>query len=424
VWGSTGLLVLGRLWSSGCTLAALYLLAGHLSGSDFGRYTFYLAVFLVLDSLVDLGTGQVAVQHTADEPRRIMGVLRALRRVRLCTGLAGAALVGGSAFLMREPGAGWILLASLYPVTHVLELSTLVFKNEIAWARPVTVRAIAASASLAFVVVLHSRGVQDPALFLLAVATGSTLGNVLLHLAGRRVLPPRGTETEPIGPLLRAALPMGLAGLCQQTYFYVDNVFVRALEGEEALGHYNVAVRIMSWSIMAAVYASLAALPWLTRAHRAGGLGPALARLAQPTFALAGLGTGLLWPFAGSLLGLFGADFASAAPALRWLLLAALTVDVGAALLTGVVAAGRSRAVLAIAALGLGVNLAGNALLVPRSGISGAALATFATEATVAFGALVVLARAGSSPLAGRGAWRWLGGPLGFGLGLGLATLV
>ena len=65
VWGSTGLLMLGRLWGSGCTLAYLALLARHLTTQGFGRFTFYLAVFLVLDALVDLGTGQAAVQLSA-----------------------------------------------------------------------------------------------------------------------------------------------------------------------------------------------------------------------------------------------------------------------------------------------------------------------------------------------------------------------
>ena len=53
VWGGTGLLVLGRLWGSACTLGYLFLGARHLSGDGFGRLTFYLALFMVLDALAD-----------------------------------------------------------------------------------------------------------------------------------------------------------------------------------------------------------------------------------------------------------------------------------------------------------------------------------------------------------------------------------
>lgn len=416
VWSGTGLLVLGRLFGSACTLATLFLLAQRLAGDGFGRFTFYLALFMVLDSFVDLGTGQVLVQRTADDPQAVAPMLGAARRIRLATGLFGVLVVGSGAFLAGEPGAVWILVASLYPLTHVLELSTIVFKNRIAWAKPVVVRAVASGASLAFVVAFLAAGVRAPELFLVAIAMGSAIGNLLLHLASRSHLPRRVGPVAPLRPFLRNALPIGLAGLCQQTYFYIDNLFVRGIEGATAVGHYNVAVRIMSFGIMVAVFAPLAALPWLTREHAAGRLGVAAARLAQPLFALAGLALGLLWGFCEPLLALFGAGFAAAGDTLRWLLLACLAVYVGATFLTAVVASGRARGVLGVAAAGLAVNLIGNSALVPRMGIEGAAAATLATEIAVVLGAAMVLARVGAHPLRSR-PWAWLGGPALFLLG-------
>ena len=423
VWGGTGLLVVGRLWSSACTLLTLFLLARHLEPEGFGRLTFYLALFLMLDSLADMGTGQIAVQWTAHRPERVHGVLRVTRRIRLVTGLTGTLLVGGGALLAGEPGAPWILLAGLYQLTHTLELSTLVFKNRIAWARPVAIRAVASSLSLGFVLLFWWRDVREPALYLLAIAMGSALGNLLLHVVGRAHLPRSGTEQISLRPLLRAALPIGIASLCQQTYFYVDNIFVRAFEGPAPLGHYNVAVRIMSYGIMVAVYASLAALPWLTRERDAGRLRAAAGRLARPMFALAGLGTGLLWPWCEELLALFGPGFSSAGPSLRWLLLATLAVYVGAVFLTAVVASGRSGAVLKIALAGLAVNLVGNALLVPALGLEGAAMATFATELTVALAAAACLRRSGQHVFSLSAAAGWAAGPVLFYVGLQLSNL-
>lgn len=419
VWGGTALMVAGRVWGSACTLAYLALLAQHLRTADFGRFTFYLALFQVLDALVDLGTSQVAVQRTARDPARVPAVLRPARRMRLLTGSIGVVLVGGGALVAGEPGAGWILLACLYPLTHALELSTVVFKNRIAWGRPVSIRAVAAFLSLAFVVALQQTGVMEPALYLVAVAAGSTAGNLLLYAAARPLVPPPSGPPESMRSIARAALPMGIAGLCQQTYFWIDNLFVRPLAGEEALGHYNLAVRLMSFGIMAAVYASLAALPWLTREHAAGRLAPAVARLAWPMSAAAGLATGIAWPWSREILALFGreGEFAAAAPSLEWLLLATLAVYAGAPLVTATVAAGRARAFLAVAVLGLLVNVAGNALLVPARGIEGAAIATFATELAVALGAAVVVHRTGRPGLPGRRALLWTAGPVLFILG-------
>src|SRR5690349_3353435 len=82
VWGGTGLLIAGRLYGSVCTFTALYVLAHHLEAEAFGRYTFYLAIFVLLDSLTDFGTGTIAVQRTAHDEGAVPEVLAATRRIR------------------------------------------------------------------------------------------------------------------------------------------------------------------------------------------------------------------------------------------------------------------------------------------------------------------------------------------------------
>src|SRR5262249_20794781 len=273
VWRGTGLLVLGRVWGSSCTLATLWLLARKLEPDAFGRFTFYLAVFMLLDSLADFGTGQIAVQRTAANEELVPEVLAATRRIRFGMGLFGVLLVGGGAFLWREPAAGWILLASLYPVTHVFELSTTVFRNRIAWGVPVAMRAAGSTMSLAFVLALVGFGDSDPSHYLCGVAFGSAIANGMLHLAARKHLPRERASEIPISDVLATALPLGLAALFQQAYFWADNVFVRAICGAQPLGGYNVGVRVMSMSIMVALFASQAALPWLAREHASGRLG-------------------------------------------------------------------------------------------------------------------------------------------------------
>jgi len=396
VWRGTAWLALGRVWGSACTLATFLLLSRHLEGGDFGRFTFYLVVFQVLDTLADFGTGQTAVERTAADGARLPEVLAAARRVRLRMGLVGVVLVGGGALVLGERGAGWILLASLYPLTHALELSTLVLRNRIAWGIPVAVRAFGAALSLSLVVVLRLQGDREPAHYLLAIAAGSATANFVLHFVARRHLPARVARAGQglsAGAFFATALPLGVASLCQQGYFYIDNLFVRPLCGDEELGRYNTGVRVMSYGIMVVIYATQAALPWLSRAHARGELTTAVGRLARPMLALGVCAAALAWPFAEELLGLFNPDFVSAAPSLRWLLLAMAVVYGGACLMTALAAAGARVAILVIAAVSLALNLAANALLVPRLGIEGAALATLATELCVTLGAWIALRR-------------------------------
>ncbi len=424
VWSGTRLLVLGRVWGSACTLVSLWLLARHLSPEAFGRYTFYLAIFVVLDTLADFGSGQVAVQRTADDPEALPEVLAAARRQRLLFGSLGVFLTGSAAFAFREPGAGWILLASLYPVTHVLELSTLSLRNRIDWRIPVALRAIAAGLSLSFVLVLRALGESEPARYLCAVAAGSALANGMLHLACRRHLPARRASSVPLREFLQAAAPLGLASLFQQAYFYVDNLFVRSLCGSAELGRYNIGVRVMSYSIMVAIYSGQAALPWLARAHARGELGQAVGGFVPRLFALAALATGAAAPWAGELLALFGEDFRAAAPSVRWLLVASAFVYAGAGLMTALVAAGSVRSILRIAIAALAVNLAANALLVPRLASEGAGLATALTECSVGIGALWELRRLGARGMLRTRPLLWLAAPLCFGAAFLASQLV
>jgi O-antigen/teichoic acid export membrane protein len=414
VWRGTGFLVLGRLFGSLCTFTILWLAAHRLEPAAFGRFTFYLAVFVFLDSLADFGTGQIAVQRTASDENATANVLAATRRIRFAMGSLGVVLVGGGAFLFGEPGAAWILLASLYPVTHVFELSNTVFRNRIAWGVPVLCRTIASALSLGFVFTALTLGDREPAHLLCATALGSAFANGLLHLAARAHLPRHPPTRVPFEELFYAALPLGLASLCQQSYFYVDNLFVRSLCGPEDLGAYNIAVRVLSILIMGALYATQAALPWLAREHAQGRLGSAVAKLAQPLFALAGFGAGLLVPWTSRLLSLFGPHFATAGPSLRWLLGATTAIYAGAALMTALVAAGRMRTILVVAASALAVNIAANTWLVPAHGIEGAGAATLITESFVAIAGAVALERSGVRIFRARNAWAWLGGPVCF----------
>ncbi|MEL6712765.1 MAG: oligosaccharide flippase family protein [Planctomycetota bacterium] len=394
VLSSAGWLVAGRLFGASCTVVTLYVTSQHLTEGAFGRLTFWLAVFLVLDGLVDFGAGQVAVQRSSASPERLPGLLVTARRARLAMAALVVALVATTALSVEGADAPFLCVAALYQVSHVLELSTLGWRNAIRWRSPVLVRAGASFASLVFVLALRSTGESRPLAYLLAIAVGSTLGNVALHTFGRRGLPSTsGATPEPLAGFLRASVPIGAAAVCQQLYFHVDHVFVRALSGDDAVGHYGVAVRVMSLAIMGGVFASTAALPWLSRAEENGRLLVAARALCLGTAAVGAAGALVLWPLRETILGAFGAGFLEAEAALGWLLVAGALVHVGAPLLTAVVAAGAGGAVLGIAAGGLAINLAGNAWLVPAHGMTGAAAATVATEAWVAAAALGFLLR-------------------------------
>jgi len=400
LWSSTGWQILGRLWAALTGLGGLAVLTRGdfgwqpLTGAEFGRLTFYLALYTLLDSLADFGTSSAVIQWGASAPGKLRAGIRAARPVRAFAALSGFVVVSLTAGLLGEEQLGWLALASLAPLSRCLEASALVFQNRLHWRPPVLVRGLVAGLRLAFFTLLISRGTLGFGPYLASYALLGALGNVLLYLCARAelaalVAPGEGLTRR---SLLGLALPLAAVGLAQQAYFYGDNLVLRALVPAAQLGHYNAAVKLFSLSIMVAAFATGSALPWLARRQAAGHLGAATRHLVDALFPAACIGLGCLFPFRGELLGrLFGAEFESAGASLAWLLLAAAAVHLGAPLLTALVAARRSRSVLHIVLSGLLFNLVANLALVPSMQAPGAALATLGTELWVAVGALYAL---------------------------------
>lgn len=412
VWSATLLSALGRQWGALCTVLVLAVLARRLSPGDFGRFTFYLAVLAFLDVLVDCGTSSAAVQRGASDPVVFAGALAAGRRIRLAAAGLGALAVAGAAGWAGEAELPWVVAAALGPLARVPEMSAVVFQRDIAWGRPLLVRALTSTARLLVILALSTRTGLGFGPFLLAHSAALAGGNLALHFAARPRLPARA---PPLDGLFALAAPLALMGLLQQAYFWADNAFVRLLAGDEELGRYNAAVRLFQWLAFFAAFATSSALPWLARSHAGGRLGAAAGALAWPLFLAGSLAAGALWPAGATLLGLvYGAPFEPAAASLRWLGLTLIAVGLGAAFLTALIAAGHARSALAVAASALALNLLGNTLLVPRWGAEGAAVVTLLTESSVALGSLFALTRLGLRPLFDPR--RYLLGPVLFGL--------
>jgi O-antigen/teichoic acid export membrane protein len=402
---STALQVAGRVASSLLQLAVLAILSRRLEAAEFGRLTFYLALFLVLDVVAEAGTATAVLERGATGGAALRGALDRGRCVRLAAALVALLAALAVGFVARAGDLVWIGVAALAFLTRPLELSTVVFQNRLAWDRVVLARSVGGALRLALVLLAAGLGARSCGPFLLAHAAGGAAGNLFLHLLARPELPARDAARAPpgLGAFLARALPLAATALLQQAYFYVDNLFVRPLAGDAELGRYNACVKLFSFALLVSSYLTASSFPWLVRRRDAGGaaeLGRATRALGLPVTLAASAAAGTLLPYAGRLLALvFGDGFESAAPTLAWLLGGAVVVAAGSACLTALLALGRMRCVLAITAAGLAANALLNLALVPARGIEGSAIATVATEALVGLCALGALLASGARTL-------------------------
>ncbi|MEZ5975348.1 MAG: oligosaccharide flippase family protein [Planctomycetota bacterium] len=241
-------LVGGRILGSVCTFGVLWQLARRLDLEPFGRLTFYLAVLAVMGSLVDLGTGATIVQESSRHPERLAGLLRTGRRVRLACAAVGTALWTTWALFAARADVPWVFASGAVCLSYSLELVAIPARNRMHLRGPVLVRAATSLATLLAITVCLQLGVRAVGPLLFAWSASAAAGHVALYILLRHELPDRAPAAA-WRPFLRAALPLGIAALCQQLYFWVDNVFIRSAYGEDQLGLYNLPVRLFSFAI-------------------------------------------------------------------------------------------------------------------------------------------------------------------------------
>ncbi len=255
-----------------------------------------------------------------------------------------------------------------------------------------------AAGTLCFLALAFSAFGATPAAAAGAHAAAAAVAALLAWLLWRRATPwlvgvkPGGRALE----LARAAVPfLGVSVLALALSWI--STFALALRGDDAdVGRFSVAYRIATLSTFFLIAVSSAAGPRfaaLAARHDAVSLARAARRSTLLTTACALPVLALAWIFPEEIMALFGPGFASGGRALAILaagqLINVATGPVGELLLMSGHEGVLRRGLLAATALSLALH----ALLVPRGGLEGAALANAISLAALNLGALILVRR-------------------------------
>jgi O-antigen/teichoic acid export membrane protein len=252
-------------------------------------------------------------------------------------------------------------------------------------------------AAVLMIALVHGPGdvVRVPALLLAGEALTSITLLWWLGPAARRL--PVEIRRDVIRPLLPRAGALVLSALLGIVIYNADFIFLRIFRGTAAVGYYNAAYTLVTFFLNVGTAYSLSLLPSLTRlgtvpSEQGKLYNSSMAHVFAAGLPLA-LGGALL---SGQIVGLlYGPGYTPAAAPFRlliWCIPLCLLRDVP---LMALQAAGREGKILRVTLLAAGLNLGLNAMLIPRWGLKGAAIATLVTEATRMALALTFVAREG-----------------------------
>lgn len=382
------------LAGQGLNFLLAVILARLLGAGGFGAFSLALAWVGVLGVAASLGLNrllvrEVAVQRAQQAWARLAGVIAWARRAALAASLI-TAVAAAAVFWQLSPVGGeeatavMLLALLLLPVTSLLNAHQGII---IGLGRTVAGQVPGAVLQpLAFLAFLLGASfwwdVQEPgramSLNIAAAAVALIAAAGLMHVS----LPGAVRTAERCGPphgLLASALSLALIGGLTLLNSRLDAIMLGILTDVESVGIYTAAARgaeLVSL-VVGPVHTVLG--PALSRLHTSGArreLQAVAARAARITFVLALPPAVALGVFGRVVLALFGQDFSQGSATLFVLACGHLAfVAMGPALLLLIMTGGERQA-LTCAAAGTLVNVTGNALLIPRFGIEGAATAT------------------------------------------------
>ena len=393
-WPRPAALVTYRAFSDGAGKGSLFLItllaARRLGERAFGVFSLASTLGWMLAVVTDFGIQLHVARVVAASPDRAHEVLRRWLPVR--AGLAAAA-VGAAAFgvqLVAEADrrAVWLLIAA-YVVSALVEFLYYFYRG-------LDRSDLESSVTLAHrLVLLAAAGavlIWRPGLGLLAFAMllPATAALAAALAIAFRMRPPararvrRMIDRRPVGvEFAREVAPIGAGIVLSAVYFRVDLFLIGLWSGAASAGLYNAAFRLVEALRLFPAAALAVALPSLVRAADRGPLARVGVGVTLFGVAVAFVG----WAAADGLLALlYGARYEGAAPAFRVLMWCFPLFSLNYALTHQLIAWHGQRAYVGTCAAALLANLALNARLIPAWGLTGAAWATFWTEAVVTVG--------------------------------------
>ena len=356
-----------------------------LGVDELGRYAYVLAFCFPFGALADFGLATLAIRDASRAPAQARRVIAVARRASLTLATASTAAMVGLALLLGHEAAivAAIGLGGLASVVSALTMPSLVLLTaQERMDRLSLYRIIAALLSSAITVIVLLTGGGVVALLGGSLLAGVVMWRVAQALAGAG----RTTAAVPAGAagaMLRRAVPFGVLMAGFALYYRIDMVILEWLAAPGELGRYAAAYRFLDAVIVLA--ASIGG-PLFPRLASVAVAAPAEARRLleagwRPLLVLGlPLTIGTLAVADDLVALLFGSEFAGAARLLRLLILGTLPLLWVNVASHALIAVDRVWALVGVYALSVVVNVVGNAILVPRWGAAGAAVATVACE--------------------------------------------
>lgn len=400
ILGNVLSLASGEIASRAVTFAATMYLSRRLGPAEFGIVGFANAITGYFAIAMGQGLHRVGARDVARAPLRAAALAVSTTAVRLALAAVAFVLLVAVALLLPKPMYVRlvVLLSGLTLFARALD-TTWAYKG-LERGRAVAGALVGGQLLFLVMILLLVSGPADVTIVPVASFAGEALAMLALLAPFMYGVYASGTPVRlrEGAALLRASAVPTFTGMVRTIIFTFDVVLLGFWARAADLGLYTAAYRICF--LLLAISASIQA-SYLPHISRAVAEGPAaIGRAASSTLATAAF-VGIPLVVGGMMVAeplmriVFGSAYVGGSMALRILLAGIGFIFLHAVAGSTLVALGRVKLEWAIMSVGAVLNIALNVMFIPRSGIVGAAWATFASEGTILVLCAVTLRRLG-----------------------------
>ena len=389
--------ILGKVASTFLGVIITIMLTRYLGPSGFGTITFVLVFVTMFGTIADWGLTLITVREASKNPKREREIIGNVVVIRLALAVIAAVLAVLSIHLLPYSQAVQALtsLASLYLIALSLKTSfQIIFNVKLsmqnwAWSE---FSANALTIVLLLWFLSHGGGLTE---VILAYLAGGFFAAGVAAVLAHRLLPLKlSLANQDTKALLLESLPMGAILVVFTIYNRIDIVILSAFSGQEAVGIYGAAYRILEVLVLGAAYFANAILPILSKyAQNDRERLKLMFRKSYVVLLFLGVGVaGVTFIFAPLGIAIIaGPEFAASVGALQILSLVLVVAYFNHLNGYTLIALGKQWYSLAVAIVALVVNVVLNLIFIPIYSYNGAAVITFLTEGLIVIMSLILI---------------------------------
>ena len=374
---------------SAVMLVALTMIAGRwLPASEYGKFSFALALATIVETLMDIGLGPVTVRTVARDGEGAGTLFRHVLGLKIAWGALGLVALLVAAPLMRSDPTV-IRACYLMGVSSAIRSYVLSARGLLQGLNRFDLEAITVVSDrllllvLSVLALLGGYGIYGLSL---AFVLARVIMFAIVTLIVKRVTgSARPTYDRAVWVELQtAALPLGFFMITLTLYTYIDTVILGIMRTDAETGWYAASYRVYEGLMYAPSALATVLTPRFSQlfVDDPKRLRTMFQRSLMGSAAMALVVGGAAVVFARPMMRLFyGAAYEAAVPPLQVLAGGSIFVFCTWILHSAAIAINLDRRLVVTTAIGLVTNIALNILFIPRQGITGAAWATVIAEA-------------------------------------------